>query len=127
MFLVNKLIGRCRTLYCKGRDFRTSRKIIVFESDDWGSIRVPSVAVKNKLIDLGYNMNSRPYERLDGLESNEDVEELFNILLKYKDAKGNHPIITANMVMGNPDFGLIKEHNFEEYYLEKVLVFIWSI
>ena len=120
MQLSKRIINRCQKLYCELKDFRTDRKIIVFESDDWGSIRVPSIEIKRLLIEKGYDMDARPYERYDALETNEDVEALFNVLLKYKDSRGNHPIFTINMVMANPFFDKIKENNFNEYFCEHV-------
>lgn len=120
MQLLKRITNRCHNIYCNFKDFRTDRKIIVFESDDWGSIRVPSIDVKKQLIEKGYDMDARPYERYDTLETNEDIEALYNVLLKYKDTRGNHPIFTMNMVMANPDFNKIKENNFNEYFFEHV-------
>jgi len=54
----------------------------------------------------------------DTLASQEDLELLFERLLKFKDINGKHPVITANTVVANPYFQKIKEHNFEQYYYE---------
>lgn len=120
MQLLERITNICNNIYCNFKDFRTDRKIIVFESDDWGSIRVPSIDVKKQLIEKGYDMDARPYERYDTLETNEDIEALYDVLLRYKDSSGNHPIITMNMVMANPDFNKIKENNFNQYFFEHV-------
>jgi hypothetical protein len=98
--------------------WRTKRKIIVIESDDWGSIRMPSKEVYNKLLNKGYRVDLHPYEKYDSLASEEDLSCLFSILTKHKDCNGNHPVITANCVMANPDFEKIKENNFQNYYYE---------
>ncbi len=98
--------------------WHTKRKIVVIESDDWGSIRMPSRTTYDYLLLQGYKINANRYEKYDSLESNEDVETLFDALMKYKDSSGNYPIITANNIVGNPDFDKIKESGFKEYYYE---------
>lgn len=103
---------------CEKRDFKTNRKILVIESDDWGSIRVPSMEVKKSMIAHGYDMDSDPFESVDTLESNHDLKELFSVLLKFEDKHGHHPVITANTLTSNPDFEKIKESKFEAYYYE---------
>ena len=98
--------------------FRTSRKIVVFESDDWGSIRMPSKKVFAALKKFGIPVDKSAYCKFDALESNSDMEILFDLLSIFKDFKGNHPIITANTVVANPDFEKIKENGFKEYFYE---------
>lgn len=96
----------------------TNCKIIVIESDDWGSIRIPSKKTYNNLLKKGYVVDKCTYNSNDSLESNEDLELLFEILLSFKDKNGNHPVITANNIVANPDFKKIKESDFEQYYYE---------
>lgn len=98
--------------------WRTNRKIVVFESDDWGSIRMPSKAVYDLMLKKGYPVDIRPFEKYDTLESSEDLELLFNVLSEYKDSNGNSPILTANFIMTNPDFAKIRNTNFGEYHGE---------
>lgn len=98
--------------------FKTKRKIIVFESDDWGSIRMPSVKVFDKLKNAGIPVEKSAYCKFDSLESNTDLEMLFEVLTSFKDEHGNHPIITANTVVANPDFEKIKASGFNEYHYE---------
>lgn len=120
MRIFQSIKNRINNAYCQYKDFRTSRHIIVFESDDWGSIRMPRKKDWNELLNVGYAVDKRPYERFDTLESVEDLEALFEILSKYKDCKGNHPVITANMLMANPNFECIKESGYQEYYYEPI-------
>jgi len=99
----------------------TNRKIVVFESDDWGSIRMPSCEVYKKLENAGLDLRSRDAERYnlyDSLASKTDLEELFNILMSFKDSRGNYPVFTAVTVVANPDFEKIKKADFKEYYFE---------
>lgn len=99
----------------------TRRKIVVIESDDWGSIRMPSREVYSKFIEIGYKLAESDYNRLDALESNLDLEMLFNELVSHRDWTGNHPIVTANVIVGNPDFEKIKQSDFTEYFFEPVV------
>ena len=98
----------------------TNKKIVVIESDDWGSIRMPSKQVYETLLNDGIPVNKSPYCRYDNLCSVEDIELLFQVLQKHKDSLGNHPVITANAVMANPDFQKIKDSKFEDYYYETI-------
>lgn len=111
----NRIYGKCCSHIYEKLDKRTPRHIVVIESDDWGSIRVPSKEVWNALKFDGYAMDTRPYERYDCLENDEDVKSLTEILLKYKDYKGNHPVLTLNYLSANPDFLRIKEDSYKKY------------
>ncbi len=115
---MNKLKQTISSSLINYKGFKTKRKIIVFESDDWGSIRMPSVDVFDKLKNAGIPVEKSAYCKFDSLESNTDLEMLFEVLLKFKDKHGNHPIITANTVVSNPDFEKIKESEFNEYHYE---------
>lgn len=98
--------------------WQTNRKIIVFESDDWGSIRMPSKEIYESLLNNGFYVDRCPYNRNDSLASENDLEALFSSLTKFKDKFGNHPIFTANTVVANPNFEKIKKNKFSEYYYE---------
>ena len=101
--------------------WRTDRKIVVFESDDWGAIRMPSKDTYSKLLEKGLNVNQSPYNKYDALESNDDLSALFEILTKYKGKNGKHPVFTALSIIANPDFQKIKENNFSRYEFESVV------
>ena len=98
--------------------WRTNRKIVVIESDDWGSIRMPSKEVYERLLKGGVRVDKCPYNRVDSLASEEDLSALFDVLFQFKDNQGNHPIITANTVVANPDFDRIRQSGFKEYFYE---------
>jgi len=98
--------------------WRTNRKIVVIESDDWGSIRMPSKESYCNLLKAGIAVDKDFFSRYDSLESADDLTALFDVLVKFKDSIGNHPVITANTIMANPDFKKIKEANYEEYFYE---------
>ncbi len=100
--------------------WRTKRKILVIESDDWGSIRMPSKEVYSRFISRGLDISGSDYNRLDTLESNDDISMLYEVLDSVKDSSGKHPVITANFVVGNPDFEKIRQSDFTEYHYEAV-------
>lgn len=100
--------------------WRTKRNIVVIESDDWGSIRMPSRQVYETCLKAGYKVDKIAYERYDSLASETDLELLFELLLSFRDHKGNHPVITANALPANPDFEKIRESGFQEYHYEPV-------
>lgn len=98
--------------------WRTSRKIIVIESDDWGSIRMPSKTAYDTLLRKGIRVDISPYNRLDSLADATDLALLFDVLSSVKDKNGNHPIFTANSVVANPDFQRIKASDYSSYFFE---------
>ncbi len=98
--------------------WHTRRKIVVIESDDWGSIRMPSKEVYDNLLHSGVRADNCPYNRYDSLESDEDLIVLFEILASFRDKNGNHPVFTANTVVANPNFERIKASGYQHYYYE---------
>ena len=98
--------------------WHTSRKIVVIESDDWGSIRMPSREIYTKLLQRGIPVDQNHYLKYDSLASSDDLTALFETLKKFRDRNGNHPVITANTVTSNPDFDKIRTSGFEKYYPE---------
>ena len=96
----------------------TKRKLIVIESDDWGSIRTRSKRDYDIMLRMGLNVDASNFTKYDCLESNQDLERLFNVLTKLKDKNGNHPVFTPMCVIANPDFNKIEENNFQNYYYE---------
>lgn len=100
--------------------WRTDRKIVVIESDDWGSIRMPSKEIYRKCLESGYPVDKTEYERYDSLLSQNDLEQLFEILSRFIDKHGNVPVITANCVVANPDFNKIMQDKFQKYHYELI-------
>lgn len=96
--------------------WRTKRKIVVFESDDWGATRMPNRKTYEQLLSKGIRVDRSQYDTLDALESQQDLELLFEVLAQHCDFNGNHPVFTTNMVMGNPDFSAIRAAGFECFF-----------
>lgn len=98
--------------------FHTHRHIVVIESDDWGSIRMPSLEIRERLKKEGYSIDKCKFSTYDSLASSEDLSNLFEVLSSVKDINGNHAILTADSVVANPDFQKIRESGFLQYYYE---------
>lgn len=100
--------------------WRTKRKIVVVESDDWGSFRFKDVQTRDKFISpidkdkcwMSYN---------DTFESEEDIKELFEVLTSVNDKNGETAKFTFLMNPSNPDFKSIKNANFKQFYQESFL------
>ena len=101
--------------------WKTNRKIVVIESDDWGSIRMPSRKARKKLealeVDMGHKARQR-FTNFDTLANEDDLASLYETLTKLKDVNGNSPVITAVSVVANPCFEKIKDSNFKKYFYE---------
>ena len=101
--------------------WRTKRKIVVFESDDWGSVRMPSQETYEFLLKNGLNLaggDAKRYNTNDTLESAKDLEALFEVLNAYRDKNGSPCIFTPLWIVANPDFEKIREAGFEQYFYE---------
>ena len=98
--------------------FRTSKKLIVIESDDWGSNRMPSLESFNILRAKGITNDSIRYDKYDTLANDKDLSELFDVLHSVKDKNGSPAKITAVAVVANPDFRRIEASGFKEYQYE---------
>lgn len=93
-------------------------KIVIFECDDWGGIRMPSGAIYNKLTSAGIPFSNGHFDKYDTIEDKEDLESLFEVLHSSKDKQGNPAVMTPFVNVANPDFEKIKESGFEHYIYE---------
>jgi len=94
---------------------------VIFESDDWGSLRMPSLASFIKLEKLGLDLRSEDAERFnlnDTLATSHDLEKLFEVLSGIKDKNGVNATFTPITIVANPDFRKIRESNFLTYSYE---------
>ena len=78
--------------------------IVIFESDDWGSIRVPSKEALRDYCAVHPEFHPNPYQTYDGLERYEDYDALKSVLTKHVDDRGHYARFTLNFVMANPVF-----------------------
>lgn len=97
--------------------WKTKRRIVVFESDDWGAIRMPDIQARNSLLSkFPYSFSAATYDKVDNLANSTDLAELFDVLQNFKDINGRHPKFTLNTIVANPDFNKIKNTDFQQYY-----------
>ena len=106
--------------YINAIGWRTNRRLVVIESDDWGSIRMPSREVYNKMLSQGIKVDQSYFDKYDSLESTDDLAALFEILCSVKDRNGHCVVITPLSVCANPDFEKIEEYKREKYVYELV-------
>jgi len=119
--LINKIKKTKRSILkniINHKGWTTNKKYVIFESDDWGTIRMPSKEIYKNLIKAGDKVDEDPCTRYDSLASEKDVELLFEVITHYKDNKGNYPIFTTNWAMANPDFEKIKATDYLQYCYE---------
>ena len=96
----------------------TGRKIVVFECDDWGGIRMPSKTAYADLLARGLvNIKDR-YSMNDTLADKTDLESLYEVLLSVRDCHGKPAVMTPVTNVANPDFEKIKESGFTQYFRE---------
>lgn len=120
--IVNGMKGIVRKL-SEIPGWHTNKRIIIFESDDWGSIRMPSQKSFRILEKAGLDLRSADAERYnlnDTLATPEDLAGLFDVLSSVKDTKGSNAIFTPVCILANPDFNKIRETDFMRYYYEPI-------
>ncbi len=101
---MSSILTRIKDAYISICGFHTNRKLVVIESDDWGSIRMPSKHTFERLISLGDNPQDNAFLSNDCLESQDDLNALHEVLYSVKDSRGNPAVITANFAVANPNF-----------------------
>lgn len=106
--------------YINARGWRTHRKLLLIESDDWGSVRMPNRKVYELLMAKGIPVDQSYFDKNDSLESVEDLEALFDVLTGFRDINGNPVVITAFSVVANPDFEKIEADKRQAYHFELI-------
>lgn len=97
---------------------KLSRKLVVIESDDWGTVRMSSKTAIKELSNQGYPVYQCPYNLNDALEGDDDLTQLFEVLNSVKGSDGKPSILTANNIVANPNFEKIFASDFKNYYYE---------
>lgn len=104
--------------YVQIKSWKTNKKIIVIESDDWGSLRTKDQNALNYLLKVNPELKNDKFTCLDSIANEEDLSLLFEVLTSVKDSLGNHAKITANACMANPDFKKIAATDFTDFFYE---------
>jgi len=114
------ILTKAKDIYIGLRGFHTKRKLLIIESDDWGSIRTPSLNTLEKLKQEGDHPEKDAFLSNDSLESAGDLNLLYEALCSVRDNKGRPAVITANFATANPDFDKIDPQNevycYEPFY-----------
>lgn len=97
--------------------WRTRRKLLVIECDDWGGIRMPSAEVHAELLAAGLALKDDRFNR-DTLAGAEDLDSLFRVLEGVTDSRGRSAVMTAVSNVANPDFEKIRNTGFQQYHYE---------
>lgn len=95
--------------------WRSRRKLIVFESDDWGTNRISNPEVGKELKAKGVKLKTTA-SWCDTLVSLDDLRELHNVLNEFVDSQSNSACITMFVNPANPDFNRIKAADYKEYF-----------
>lgn len=111
-----------KQIFLNSKGWKSKRKIILFQSDDWGSIRMPSLRIRSILEKHPLIHVDDPYCNNDTLASPDDLSALFEVLNIFRDKNNRPPVITANCLQANPDFERIRKSNFSEYFFEPIQV-----
>lgn len=85
--------------------YQTERRIIVFESDDWGAVRVPGEDALNEFKTVFPDRKLDHYQSFDGLEKIRDIETLSGVLHRFAGSFSyGNPVFTLNFATANPCF-----------------------
>ena len=87
--------------------WRTRRKLVVFNVDDYGNIRLASRAAGERLGQAGVALTGR-FDQLDTLETRADLEALFEVLDSVRDSTGRGAVFTPYTLSANPDFAALR-------------------
>ncbi len=93
---------------------KVNKRIVVFESDDWGSSRMPNIEAYLNSLKKGYPVDKDVNSQFDCLESSADLQDLFDLISSFKDTYSNHPVITTNFLVANPDYEKIQNHGYSQ-------------
>jgi len=98
--------------------WRTRRKILIIECDDWGGIRMPSKKVYDDLAKKNIKVADHRFNRYDTLENRKDLELMYEALNTVKDKNNRPAVMTAVANVANPDFEKIRSSQYTTYYYE---------
>ena len=101
-----------QSYYFTKKDYKIKKRIVVLESDDWGAIRMLSKE-SNEILKKGrIRIEEDAFCKFDTIESKEDIENLVDVLSKFKDINNRNPQVTCNFILTNPNFEKIRNVNF---------------
>jgi len=87
--------------------WHTRDKLVVIAVDDYGNVRLDSTTARSNLSAAGLEMSSR-FDNLDALETRQDLEALYEVLLSVSDAWGQPAVFSPYALCANPDFDAMR-------------------
>ena len=105
------------SLRANWRGSKVKERVVVIESDDWGSIRTPSRAALGRMRERGLVSHGSVYCN-DALETSDDLTRLYGLLSSIRGSDGRPAVLTANTIVANPDFDAIRASGFKRYIWE---------
>lgn len=91
------------------------KKIVIFDSDDWGMLGIRDLEGFQRLKAKGYSFGDKNCDYYS-LELPEDMEALYRVLSRHRDSVGLPPIFSCNFVVTKPDYEKIIKTGFREFY-----------
>lgn len=97
--------------------WKTRRRLVTISVDDYGNVRVGSKKAREAITKEGLEPKNR-FDAYDSLETREDLEAMFEILMSVKDRNGRHAVLTPFSVTCNIDFERMAQEGYSEYHYE---------
>ena len=97
---------------------KVSRPVVLFLSDDWGSVRVSDMGVQDLLRKWTPGRPLSRFDQYDHFERPQDLEGLLEVCSRHQDADGNAFKITPLCLVANPNFEAIRSSDFTSYHYE---------
>ena len=89
------------------RGWSTPEKLLVLNVDDYGNVRLATRQARDALAARIEGFGGY-MDRVDALETREDLEALFDVLTAVRDKRGRPAVMTAYALCANPDFARIR-------------------
>lgn len=97
--------------------WRSRNKLVVFNVDDYGNVRIASSAAHEALSKAGLAVDGR-FDRFDTLETRADLEALLEVLDSVRDKTGRGAVFTPYALSANLDFNALsatpEQYRYEE-------------
>jgi len=92
-----------------------TRPTVLIQSDDWGRVGAPNLSDIEELKEDGYKVGDSKWD-FYGLESEDDLESLSELLISVKDKDGSNAIMSAVFIMANADLEKIRQDDYKRFY-----------
>jgi hypothetical protein len=103
--------------------WRSRQKLVVFNVDDYGNVRLASRQAARALEAAGVALRGR-FDRLDTLETRADIDELLEVLDSVRDSTGRGAVFTPYVLSANPDFDALRQSPDQYRYEELPQTFL---